>query len=331
MTRTLILGGTAWLGHEIAAQAIARGDEVTCLARGTSGPAPVGAHLVRVDREAPGAYRAVQDSTWDEVVELSFGADTVSGALDSLADRAGHWTLVSSVSVYASNAVPGADETAVLAEPSDPGDYAHANVVAERLSMSALGDRLLIARPGLIAGPGDPSDRLGYWVGRFAAGADGAPGEAVLVPETAGRHVQFIDHRDLATWLLDAGRAGMTGIVNAVGESRPLAEVLFAAAEVAGFSGERIAATDDWLLGQGVDFWAGPRSLPLWLPLGEAGFARRDRARFATSGGQDRGLTSTLADILADERRRGLGRPRRAGLTRADELGLVAALGGRAG
>jgi len=71
MTRMLVLGGTGWLGREIARTAVAQGDEVVCLARGESGSAPEGARLVTADRRMPGAYDAL-DGEWDEVVEISY-------------------------------------------------------------------------------------------------------------------------------------------------------------------------------------------------------------------------------------------------------------------
>ena len=319
MTRTLILGGTAWLGREIAEQLAARGEEVTCLARGESGAVPQGVALIRSDRRLPGAYDLVTGAAWDDIIELSYEPDLVTGALDALASTTQHWTLVSSVSVYASNAEPGADESADLIEPSNLGDYAHAKVAAERATMEAVGDRLLIARPGLIAGPGDLSDRFGYWVSRLALASE----EAVLVPDTDDRYVQFIDVRDLAGWLISAGQRRLTGIVNVVGSERELAEVLLAAVRVAGHTGELVSAHDDWLTAHGVSYWAGPRSLPLWLPRSDSAFARRSGSRFLAAGGTERNLQQTLEDVLADERARGLERKRRSGLTREEQNVLL--------
>jgi len=313
--RTLILGETAWLGREIAEQLVARGEDVTCLARGESGAVPPGVTSVRTDRRESGAYDSVKGSDWDEIIELTYEADLVTGALEALADNTQHWTLVSSVSVYASNSEPGADEEAALVEPTDLDNYAHAKVAAELATTGAIGARLLIARPGLIAGPGDTSDRFSYWVSRLALAAH----ESVLVPDVHDRAVQFIDVRDLAGWLIDAGRRGLTGVYNAVGSERDLSTVVRAAAQVAGHAGEFISADDDWLTAQNVNYWAGPHSLPLWLPRSDAGFARRSRSRYLAAGGTERSLKQTLEDVLADERTRGLDRQRRSGLTREEE------------
>ncbi len=324
MTRTLILGGTAWLGRELANQLAARGKDVTVLARGIAGAAPQGAAFARSDRRLPGAYDAVKNVEWDEIIELAYERDLVEGALEALASRTKHWTLVSSVSVYESNNEPGASEDAKLVDPTDPDDYAHAKVAAEQITELAVGDRLLIARPGLIAGPGDTSDRFSYWVSRLALAAHGR----VLVPQTEGRYVQFVDVRDLAAWVLDAGFRGLTGIYNVVGSEHNFSDVLVSAAKVAEHTGELIAADDVWLREQGVNYWAGPYSLPLWLPLGDSGFARRNGERFKAAGGIERSLEQTLEDVLSDERARGLDRVRRSGLSRTEELVLLQKISG---
>ena len=322
MTKTLILGGTGWLGREIATQLVANGEDVTCLARGESGAAAEGATLVRADRTGADAYRSVSAEPWDDVIELSSEPAFVVGALASLAPVASHWTFVSTVSVYASHDVPSANESAELLEPVDLGDYGQQKVAAERASLAAVGDRLLIARPGLIAGPGDGSDRFGYWVGRFALADDGP----VLCPITANRDVQVIDVRDLAAWIIRSGRDGLIGTIDAVGDRHSLAEVLETAADLAEYTGAQVVAADVWLSAHEVECWAGARSLPLWLPVAASALMQRDNSAFLAAHGALRSLGSTLADTLADERQRGLQRVRKAGLTRADELALIGQL-----
>jgi 2'-hydroxyisoflavone reductase len=50
-------------------------------------------------------------------------------------------------------------------------------------------------RPGLIVGPGDPTDRFTYWPKRLKDGGD------ILAPGAPTQNVQFIDVRDLARWM----------------------------------------------------------------------------------------------------------------------------------
>ncbi|KJC64587.1 NAD-dependent epimerase/dehydratase family protein [Agreia bicolorata] len=318
MRRVLVLGGTGWLGREIAQRAVAEGADVTCLARGESGAVPDSAHLVRADRLSPEAYDEVTGE-WDDVVELSHDPQLVGPALDALASRAAHWTLVSSVSVYSRNDETDADESAAVVEPLDVSEYADAKVAAERISLEHLGDRLLIARPGLVVGPGDPSDRFGYWLARFSR-----MGPA-LIPTTAHRFVQAIDVSDLASWIERAGRDHLTGVVNAVGEVVPMSEFLRAAATVAGHDGELVEVEDEVLLARDVHYWAGPRSLPLWLPLSDAAFAQRSGAAYVASGGIRRSLHETLSRVHADELARGIDRLRRSGLTASDEQDVLRA------
>jgi 2'-hydroxyisoflavone reductase len=265
----------------------------------------------------------VAGTDWDEVVDLTSSAEHARAAVAALAERAGHWTLVSTVSVYASFAHPGADETAVLVDPVDLEEYGQAKVAAERAVTAALAGRRMIVRPGLITGPGDDSDRFGYWPARFALAGDGP----VLVPDATDRRVQVIDARDLADLVVEVGVRGLDGVVDAVGESVPLRDALDLAAEAAGSTGERVVAADGPLADADVRHWAGPRSLPLWLPREAVGMLVRSDAGIQALGAARRPLAETMRDVLADERERGLDRPRISGLTRDEELEVLATLG----
>ncbi|QKJ19775.1 NAD-dependent epimerase/dehydratase family protein [Microbacterium hominis] len=323
MTEVLVLGGTGWLSGRIAALWRDAGAAVTCVARG-SRPAPEGTALHVADRDAPDAYDALAEREWDEVVDVSSVPEHAAAAVDALAGRARHWTYVSSLSVYAANDVVGADESAPTAEPAQPGDeydYSRAKAAAEHTVREALPGRAAIVRPGLIVGDGDPTDRFGYWVSRFALAGDGP----VLIPGDE-RRTQVIDVDDLAAFVGRLGARQWVGVVNATGPSTALRDVLHLAREVAGHTGAVVAASDDQLLAHEVSYWMGPRSLPLWLPADMPGFATRSIDVYRREGGLLRPLRETLARTLDDERTRGLARERRAGLTRVDERGIIDAL-----
>jgi 2'-hydroxyisoflavone reductase len=324
MTDVLVLGGTGWLSGRIAQRWADAGARVTCLARGGR-DAPYGTSLVVGDRDEPGAYDEVAAREWDEVVDISSNPVHVAAAVDVLGDRAKHWTYISTISVYAANDTPGADETAEILAPAGPDeeeDYGRAKAKAEASVRSALGFRAAVTRPGLIVGPGDPTDRFGYWVGRFALAGD----DDVLVPDAEGRGAQVIDVDDLAAFVQAIGAARWTGVANAVGDTVDFARFLELAREAAGHTGAVVAARDEWLEAHEVAYWAGPRSLPLWLPKDVPGFWTRSNAAYRLLGGQLRPLRETLRRTLEDERDRGLDRERRAGLTRDDEVALLARL-----
>jgi 2'-hydroxyisoflavone reductase len=320
--RILVLGGTAWLGRTIAARAVGRGHDVVCLARGGSGGVADGARLVRGDRDRADAYDPVAGQRWDAVVDVARDPAHVRGAVDAL--EAGRYLFVSTGNVYADTSTPRLDETASLLDPeataADPGEaYGMGKVACERAVLAAFGDRALVARAGLIGGPGDTSGRSGYWPWRFA----NPSGDAVLVPDAGDRPTQLIDVRDLAGWLVRCAEDDTAGVFNTVGPEIPFREHLAVAQQAAAFAGGTVAASEAWLAEQGVEEWAGPRSLPLWLadPAWQ-GFASRDGAAARAAGLTHRPLPDTLNDVLTWEETQST-HPHGAGLTDEDERALL--------
>lgn len=324
MSTVLVLGGTSWLGGQIAHHAIMRGHDVTCLARGESGSAPTAVTFVEGDRDDPRAYEPVLDRRWDMVIDVSRQPGHVRSAVDVLGGTASHWTFVSTGSVYADQSGP-LTEVSPMLEPLDgdvagPETYGEGKVACEEIVRGL--SRHLVVRVGLIGGPGDRSDRLGYYVSRFALAGD-AP---VLVPDVASQPMQVIDVRDLAQWIVEMAEARATGIVHGAGERTTAGELIRLSADVAGHSGEQVLAGEGWLRQHEVEEWMGPRSLPLWLPASHFGMGLMDDGRALEHGLVRRPLEDTLTDTLAYERDLGLERERKAGLSRADELELIAEL-----
>lgn len=332
----LVLGGTSWLGGEVARVALARGHTVTCLARGESGQAPPGATFACADRGAKTAYDQVCDQDWDGVVDVSWQPGFVSSAVTSLAAQAGTWVYVSSCSVYAAHDAVGADESAALLAPLEGDEattetYGEAKVACERAVLAVVGSgHAVIARSGLIAGPGDRSGRTGYWPMRFAhpATEDGS----VLMPDCPDLATQVIDVRDLASWLVHCIEGSVHGTFNACGPATRFVEHIDAARRVSSHVGPLVTVSNQWLTEHDVNPWAGPRSLPLWLPdEAMAGFGARSTEAATAAGLVCRPLEQTLSDLLDWEVAQGPGRhdhARRAGLSPEDERRLIEAASG---
>ncbi|GGR68364.1 nucleoside-diphosphate-sugar epimerase [Nocardioides luteus] len=326
----LVLGGTAWLGRTITATALELGHEVTCLARSASGAVPDGAGFVRADRDKPGAYDQVAEQRWDGVIDLTRQPGHARDATEALAGTTDRWVLVSTGNVYRSHARLDDDETAPTLDPLEADamessdDYGPAKVACEQAVLDVLGDRAVIARAGLIGGPGDESGRSGYWPWRFAHPADDSG--SVLVPASEIQ-TSLIDVRDLAAWIVGAAAGEhATGVYDAVANRMSLPDYLKVAREVAGHEGPTVPVTDAWLLEQGVAEWMGPKSLPGWIADPDwRGFAAHQGARIAANGLAPRPLAETLRDVLAWEEARPEPGPHGAGLSDEEEQALLAA------
>lgn len=321
--RILVLGGTVFLSREIAARAVAQGHDVVCAARGESGSVPDGARLVRWDRaEEPPAELAAM--TPDAVVDVARLPSHVRRAVGAFPDA--HWAFVSTVNVYADEGAGGTAASALkdpLEEDLDPASspeaYGRMKVACERLVQQSTKSSFVV-RPGLIAGPHDPSGRFAYWPAHAAqAIADGHP---LLVPGAPDDLVQLIDLRDLADWIVSAVETGTRGAYDGV--APPITRQAFLAALAEGVGADLDArwVSTERLVDAGVAEWSGPGSLPLWIgEAGYQGFMARDVCASLTAGLNTRPMVDTVRDTLG-----WLGAEPHApvtGLTRAEELDLL--------
>ncbi len=294
-----MLGGSVFLSKAVAATALARGHEVTCANRGTSGAVPQGAILVEWDRADP-VPGELAGTAYDAIVDV---ARTPSWVRSAVAAWPGaHWVFVSTVNVYPDPHPPlGTPATTPLREPltedvdplSSPEAYGRMKVACEETVRAGAASATVI-RPGLIVGPGDPTGRFTYWPVRLAGGGEALAGGA---PED---RMQVIDVRDLADWIVTCAEERRTGDYDGVGEVLPIGALLEQVAVGVGVTPHLTWVPQEALGDQGVEPWAGPESLPLWLPRPEYdGMAAHDPAPSIAAGLKLRPVAETARDTLA--------------------------------
>lgn len=303
--RLLVLGGTHFVGRAVVEEALRAGDEVTTLTSGASGPPVAGAQARHADRRDPAALRgALADDGWDAVVDTWSGAPRhVATAVDELRGRAGHWTYVSSRSVYRSPVVPGANESAPVVE-GDPDSLDERYPTAKRggeLAALRHDAPVLLARAGLVLGPYENVGRLPFWLDRVARGG------RVPVPGPAGLPIQLLDARDLAAWVRRCAlgaTAGTFNVVSPVGQVT-MGDVLVACLEATSSDADLVWLTPRQVAQAGVEPWT---ELPLWLPPGHeaAGLHDCDVSAALAAGFTSRPVQETVGDTWAWLQREGM-------------------------
>ncbi len=349
--KILVLGGTGFLGPHFVAAARAHGHTLTLFNRGKTAPdkfsAAEFADIEQLKGDRKTDMSALEGRTWDAVLDTSayLPADVTRSAT-LLADNVAHYLIISTISVYARMDTPGMDESGELAKLADPtvqevtGEtYGGLKALSEQAAEAAMPGKVTVIRPGLIVGPGDPTDRFTYWPARFDRGGE------VLAPAPEDAPTQFIDVRDLAEFILLCLERKTRGVFNADAQAGSLlfGNFLRACQDAAragsvlqcvrapcpSLPGAHSSITwvpADFLAEQKVAPWS---DLPVWIPAeGEyAGFGRISSSGAAAAGLRYRPLEQTVADTLAwwrdlpSERR---AKPR-AGLAPEREVAVLAA------
>jgi 2'-hydroxyisoflavone reductase len=290
--RILVLGGTKFLGRHVVDAACERGHEVTLFNRGQTRPDLFPA-LEKLQGDRDGDLAALQGRGFDAVVDTSgYVPRIVSETLDALG-AVGHYTFVSSISVYADLSTPPTESSPLLELTEPTEEWQEAYGALKALCEQEVRDRFpgaFIPRPGLIVGPWDPTGRFTYWPRRIASGG------RVLAPLPAEADAQVIDARDLADWIVRAAEERLSGTYNAVGPVTTRGEVIETCRRVAGADVELVWVAPDFLEEQGVGEWM---ELPLWLHDEQyRGMLSIDPSPAAAAGLRVRTLEQTVRDTL---------------------------------
>jgi 2'-hydroxyisoflavone reductase len=344
----LILGGTGLTGPHQVRYALARGHRVTIFNRGRKQrewPGHVEQLLGDRDVDDYAALKAevAKGRRWDAVIDNPSSVPAwIRDAAKVLKGHVGAYTMISSLSAYAGNAIPGEDENAPLApfdgDPlketmatlrADMGKYSGLKAVTEAETRKHFGANATIIRPGLIVGPGDETDRFTYWPLRMRRGGE------VLCPGDGRDPVKFIDARDLGEWMIRLAEQKARGAYNAIGPDYALdtAAMLYGIRASTTQGARLVFVPTDFLEAQNVSPWG---DMPVWVPNAgdSAGFHTRSNAKAIAAGLTFRSLADTVAATLAwydalPEERRNAGP--RAGIKPEREAEVLAAWKARQG
>ena len=262
----------------MAAEALARGHEVTVFHRGRHGTDLFAGEAEHLIGDRGSDLSALEGGWWDAAVDTSGYQPADVAASSALLAAAGveHLAFVSTCNVYPGwPAEPVSEETPVWNEGDD---YGPNKAASERAAEAALPGRVAALRAGLLCGPHDNVFRLPWWVQRIARGGD------VLAPGDPDRHVQLIDARDLARWIVDLGERREAGVYNATSPPgrTTMREVLEATVGATGSDAELTWVPDEALVAAEAGAWV---EVPLWLPEAEGpGTWRVAAARAEASG-----------------------------------------------
>lgn len=303
--KILIIGGTKFLGRHLVEAALVQGHEVTLFNRGKTNPR-LFPEVEKIYGDRDGNLDVLKGRQWDAAIDTCGQVPTQVRAMTGLlADAVGHYTFISSISVYRDFSNAGLDENAPVAalpsganEGGNNGNHYGANkALCERTAERAMPGRVLIIRPGIIVGPYDPTNRFTRWVHRTALGGD------VLCPAPSEAPFQIIDVRDLAEWIVRMVETQQVGCFNATGPASTLTfRQMLEQCKIASGSNARFVWVDEEFL---LKYNINPSSdLPLWIANTEnshSGFFAVDCNRALKAGLKFRSLTETALDILTSQ------------------------------
>lgn len=217
----LVLGGTLFIGRHIVEALLASGHSVSTFTRGKSPDAlPEAVERLHGDRSQGAAgLAALAGRPWNACIDVSGYTPTqVRASAELLSAQVGRYVYISTVSVYGDlNRGRAVETDALLSEAAEDiievtGEtYGPLKVTCERIVRTTYENRCTIIRPQIVAGPYDPTGRHTYWVQRAAQGGE------MLAPGGGHDHVQVVDARDIARFMVSVVENDVHGTFNMAG------------------------------------------------------------------------------------------------------------------
>ena len=293
----LVLGGTKYLGPAVVEAALIGNHNVTLFKRGITHP-ELFPQLEKlwgfraVDLRQQNLHSLEGSRRWDAVIDVWPHEPTLAAsAATLLKDRTEHYLYVSSIGAYDSYAQPNMTEDAPTEVfTGDEELYSKGKAESERRLKAIVGNKLTIVRPGPIHGSGDDSPDMLSWLLRAQSGG------THIGPGDGSDHVQNVDVKDVARFLIASVERHITGMFNLTGHSMTFRDYLAACNEATNSNAEWIWIPKDFLAKADIADWnhfLGWRTDPA-----KRGFAQISSERAFNVGWKPRSFTETASDIL---------------------------------
>jgi 2'-hydroxyisoflavone reductase len=312
--KILIIGGTKFLGRHLVAAAQAGVHEVMLFNRGKFSSEEF-ENVEQIHGDRNDDLSELKNRRFDAVIDTcGYLPETVRKSAEFLRDAVDQYVFISSGSVYPETREPDYDETtrtATLSEEQkrevekiDPRgemngltlgeNYGALKFLCEEAIESAMPNRVLNVRAGMIVGSYDWTDRFNYWVIRVARGGE------ILAPGKPENFVQMIDARDLSEWIVKMIEEKSNGVFNATGKPFELnfGKMLDAIAAATKSNAKFVWADEKFLAENNVAPWS---EMPFYLPesFEEArGFLAMNVDRALAKGLKFRPFSDTILDVL---------------------------------
>lgn len=289
--KILVLGGTNFVGRHIVEEALKKGHSITLFNRGKSNPS-IFPELKKIKGDRRNDAWKLAAENWDAVIDTSaYTPSDLTPVFENV--KTEHYTFISTISVYDDFRKGAVSEESsvygeeVKEEQVTAETYGPLKVMCEQLVREKTNDSALIIRPGIVAGPFDPTDRFTYWAVKLAGTSP------VLIPGSRKRKIQWIDARDLASFVIEQVEKKATGTFNVVADPCTMEEFI-AAAQTQDI--ENVWVSDEMLLAKGIQAF----ELPFWLPVSDdypEGFLTVSNLKAKKAGLKLRSPEETLRDV----------------------------------